>query len=586
MNPRSTWLLVLIALVLGAYAYLSGRRAPAAGATVDFAAFDPDSVQAIELLRSNTVIRVERSADGWKMALPVAYGAQGTAVDSFVKELAGLRPRTVIPPTARSNTEGTDSLKAFGLDADAVTVKLELREGPPLLYQFGGPTPLGSQFYFRRLGADGVFTADESFLAVVPPSADFWRDRGLFDLRGREFDRVEIRGPTPFTAERQPGGTWRLVKPLPARADGERIEALVQALQRARVDGFFSDSQLVDLEPLGLQPPEAELIIGRGANDLVRLQFGQVPADRPQSVFVRRLADTNLVLVPVEAAVLVKLPLANFRDRQLTPSLEGANELRFRSGDTTVWVERQGTNWTVIEPARFPADPGLMRQLLQQLGALQIVDFPNDVPADLARYGLDRPARSFTVLAGTNELVRLEFGAHLGLDRVYVRRADEPNVYATQLAELLRLPEVAGQLRDLRFAPTNVVEVTVAQQGRSRTLTRQPSGTWSVSAGAPGGLIDEAINETLYRLGQVASARFPMPGDRQLELLKFPEVDHTVTLKFRPKSEFETLAFQFGGRNPANNLLALVRFDRDEAPLLLEFPGTLYEDVFRDFSAP
>lgn len=586
MNTRSTWLLVLIALVLGVYVYFSERRNSGAGGPADWVAFDPDSVRAIELLRSNTVIRVERSAEGWKMVLPVPYGAQETAVDTFVNELARLRPRTVIPNATLSGPEGTNSLKAFGLDAAAVTAKLELRDGPSLLYQFGGPTPFGSQFYFRRVGGDGVYTADDAFLSVLPPSADFWRDRGLFDLRGREFDRVEIRGPTPFTAERQPGGTWRLVKPLPARADGERIEAMIQALQSTRVERFLSDSPLADLEPLGLQPPEAELIIGRGANDLVRLQFGRIPLDAPQNVIVRRLANTNLVLVPVTAAILVKLPLGNFRDRQLTPSLEGASDVRIRSDDTTTWVERQGTNWTVLEPARFPADPRLMQQLLQQLGALQIVDFPDDIPADLARYGLDRPVRSFSVLAGTNELVRLEFGANLGLDRVYVRRADEPNVYATQLAELLRLPEVAGQLRDLRFDPTNVVEVMVTQKGRSRTLTRQADGTWAVSAGAPGGLIDEAINEILYRMGQVSSARFPRPGNRQLELLKFPEVDHTVTLKFRPKSEFESLAFQFGGSNPANNLLALVWFDQDKSPLLLEFPGVLYEDVFRYFSAP
>jgi hypothetical protein len=33
-------------------------------------------------------------------------------------------------------------------------------------------------------------------------------------------------------------------------------------------------------------------------------------------------------------------------------------------------------------------------------------------------------------------------------------------------------------------------------------------------------------------------------------------------------------------------MFALVRFDTDSDPLLIEFPLALYEDVYRDLSAP
>ena len=583
MNTRSTWILLLIALALGGYVYVSERRPTSvASSGVPWAAFDPASIRSVELLRSNVVIRVERSTNGWNMTLPVRYVAQRSAVDSFLSGLAGLKPRPVMA------VEGSvQDLKGFGLDDAAITVKLESLSGAPTIYQLGGATPLGSQFYFRRVGADGVFSAEDTFLALLPPKADYWRDRSLFDLKGKEFDRVEVRGTTAFTAVRDSvSSRWRLVKPLPARADSERIEAVIHALQQLPVAGFVSDSPLVDLAPLGLQPPEAELVLGRGSQDLVHLQFGRAPTNAPDYVLVRRMANTNLVLAPLQAGILLKLPLGNFRDRQLVPSLDTATEVRFQAGDTSVRVERNGTNWMVVEPTRFPADNGLINLFLHQLGGLDIVDFPNDVPADLSKYGLDRPRRRFAVLAGTNELVRLEFGSNLGLDKVYVRRADEPSIYATRLAELLRLPETAGQIRNLRFDPTNVVEVSIEQKGRSRVLTRTAQGTWSVTRGAVGILIDESVEETIYRLGRVESARYVLPDPKQLELLKFSEVAHTVTLKFRVGSGFNTLTFQFGGRNPANNLMALIRFDTAEPPILVEFPGALYEDVFRDFSAP
>jgi hypothetical protein len=269
------------------------------------------------------------------------------------------------------------------------------------------------------------------------------------------------------------------------------------------------------------------------------------------------------------------------------PRLEGVSEVRFRSDGGWVRIERQGTNWMVVEPRRFAADPVLMDQLIRQLGGMTIVEYPNDVPADLGRYGLQRPERGFVVLAGTNELARLDFGSQMGTDdKVYVRRADEPSIYAARLGELLRLPEVADQIRLMRFDPTNVVEVAIGQKGRKRVLTRGLNGRWTASSGSPAAFLDEAVNETLFRLGRVESTRYRTPEDEQLGLLKFKEVDHSIDLKFRPGTGPASLRFQFGGKNPANNMFALVRFDTDADPLLIEFPVALYEDVYRDLSAP
>lgn len=588
MNTRSTWILVLLALVLGGYTYLTERPAGSTGAVaVRFATFDPSQVQGIELLRSNGIVRVDRAGSGWRMSLPVVYGAQKTAVEGFIKALSELQPRRVISASELSAGGGTNSLKAFGFDAEPLTVKLEMASGSPLLYQIGGPTPLGAQFYFRQVGADGVFTGDDGFLGNLPPTPDHWRDRSLFDLRGQAFDRLEIRGPTAFTAVREStNGAWRLVKPLSARADSERIEALINALQVTPVAAFVSDSPLVDLAAYGFQPPESEFVLGRGTNDLVHLQFGRVPTNSPEHVLVRRMATTNVILAPVQAGMLLRLPLPNFRDRSLAPRLDGVSEVRFRSDGGWVRVERQGTHWTVVEPRRFAADPALMDQFLRQLGGMTIVEFPNDVPADLGRYGLQRPERAFVVLAGTNELARLDFGSQVGTDdKVYVRRVDEPSIYATRLGELLRLPEVADQIRLMRFDPTNVVEIAIEQKGRKRLLTRGANGRWTASSGSPAAFLNETVNETLFRLGRVESTRYRAPADEQLGLLKFKEVDHGVDLKFRPGSGPGSLRFQFGGRNPANNMFALVRFDTGSDPLLIEFPLALYEDVYRDLSA-
>lgn len=587
MNPRATWFLLLTALMMGAYLYVSGlRRVGPATSPSAFASVVPADITAIEMLRSNIVLRVERATNGWRLVLPVNYGAQGTAVDAFLDAVATLRPRTFIPPSQLEAAGSTNELKAFGLGDDALTVKMETTSGLPVLFKLGGPTPMGGQFYFQRVGSDGIYTADEAFLGTLPRNADSWRDRGLFDLAGVPYDRVEVRGKPRFVAEKDVRtGAWRLTRPLSARADGDRIEALLGAMQRVRVAGFIADSPLIDLGALGLEPAETELIVGRGTNDLVRLQFGRTPTNAPEYSFVRRMANTNIVLVPVEATTLVRLPLVNFRDRRLAPDLTAADSIHFRSGTNQSVLERHGTNWLATIPSAFPANSDWVRQLLAQLSVLPIVDFPNDVPVDLAPFGLDQPRHEWAVKAGTNELVRLSFGVQDGLDKVFVRRAGELPVYSVPLAELLRLPVSAVQLGQIRFDSTNVASVTAIQKGRTNEVTRGADGAWQ-AGGASDPVFDGAVNEILYRIGHLDGARYPLRDAKQFELLKFPEVDHTLILKMNPGAPLNRFSMQFGGPNAVNNVYGLARFDEDDRGFLLEFPGTLYLDVLNALSVP
>ncbi|MBN8248574.1 MAG: DUF4340 domain-containing protein, partial [Verrucomicrobia bacterium] len=573
MNTRTTWILLLSALLLGAALYLTGPRTgpPAAPGANRLTPIVAGEVTAVELLRSNAVVRVERSTNGWRMTLPIQYGAQVSAVEAFLDALAAMRPRAFISPDQieAAGASGTNGLKAFGLHENALTVKLETASGrPPLLLKIGGPTPLGGQFYYQQVGDDGIFATGDSLLGTLPRTADSWRDRTLLDLEGVVFDRVEMRGKPSFVLERDPGpatNAWRFTKPLSARADAERVEALLGALERVRVSGFVADSPLVDLGPLGLQPAETELVIGRGTNDLVRLQFGKSPSNAPDYAFVRRMVTTNLVLVPAEAATLVRLPIANFRDRRLTPPLAAADALDFRHGTNAVRLQRQGTNWILAGAAPLPADAARVAQLLDQLAGLPIVEFPSDVPADLARYGLDRPEREWVVRQGTNELVRLSFGAQDkdAPDKAFVRRADEMPVYSVPFAEVLRLPESPSQLRALQFDATNVVQVTVRHKGRSRVVTRGPEGAWQGTSTEPGILFDEAVNETLFRIGHLDGPRYPVRDARQEAALKFPEVDHRLELELAAGSPVARMTVIFGGRDPLDNLYAIVRCDEE-----------------------
>ncbi len=589
MNQRSNIALFLLALALSAYVFLVDRRAGhvvagRAGASAVFPSLDPASVTSVEVMRSNSIVRAERTNGTWTLRLPVNYPAQTLSIDRLVSHLAAMVPTGFL--SARDVAAQTDALRSFGLEPPAATVTLAGRDRPTIL-RVGNASPVAGRVYAQLVGTDGVFLVDDALLEVLPASPDEWRDRGLVDLGGRPFDRVSLSaaGRTVFEAVKDPSGRWQLRQPLSARADGERLDALVAQLEQVRVAGFVSDAPVVDRAAFGLQPPAVELAVGLGTNDLVRIEVGGAPTNAPGLRFVRRLSHTNIVVVDAASLAQLEHPLQEFRDPRLVGPLEGVTRIE-RPGTNGFVVESSGTNWLVTSPRRFPASADMVHLFLDQIQSLEIRQFVNDVVADPKLYGLDHPAREFVIGHGTNTLVRVQLGGPASTNGalLFARRTDEASVYAVPRTILINL-ESAGQLRDWHFGSSNVAAVDIVQQGRMRRLVRSPAG-WQVAAGAAAGMIPDAVEETLHRLGSWDSSRYAISDEAGMAKWgRFGETAHAVTLTIEGNPSVHAMRLRFGTLLGATRLV-LANFDDDPTPLRLEMPEDLYQAVARDFGAP
>jgi hypothetical protein len=588
MNTRSNWILFVIAAGLAVYVFL---LSPKTGVTVrggagvgKFEPVDPMRVTSVELIRSNSVMRVERTNRTWRMTMPVEYPAQAVSVDRLVEQLGRMVPATFI--TAAQVAAQPEALKAFGLEPPMATLELGTGEGPAI-FRIGGLTPLRTHFYFQRVGSEGVYTADLGVLEGLPAHPSEWRDRALLGMELRGYDRVTLasRGRTAFEAVRE-GTRWRLRQPLSARADGERIEALVAYLQGLRVKEFVTDAAVIDRAVYGLQPPEFEVAIGLGTNDLARLQVGGVATNAVGERFVRRLSHTNVVRVLAEELTMLERPLEDFRDPRLFGPLEGVTGMEVR-GSNSFRLALVGTNWMVTEPRTFPAERSAVELLLSQLSDMAIAQFVNDVVPDLTRYGLDRPGREFVVMRGTNVAAHLQVGKvadNLGT-LLFARRLDEPGVYAVPRTVLFNLDSEA-QVRSWRMDPTNVVQVTVTHQGRKRVFGRE-AGTWKVTEGTPlAEFIPDAIDEMLFQIGNWDSMRYTVTDEAWLTRMgKFGEVAHEVEIRLGAPAVMRVMRLRFGGMLGANRYV-MARFDEDPRSLRLEMPNGLYEGLVRYLGLP
>ena len=136
MNTRSTLVLFLLAVGLSLYVFLVDYPAghsvsTASGALARFPTLDVTGLSSVELLRSNSVLRVERANAGWILRLPVTYPAQTASIERLLGLLANLIPSSHV--SSQEVGAQPDALRAFGLDPPFATLTLTAHDHPVIL---------------------------------------------------------------------------------------------------------------------------------------------------------------------------------------------------------------------------------------------------------------------------------------------------------------------------------------------------------------------------------------------------------------------------------------------------------------------
>ena len=546
----------------------------------------PDAVTRLQVRRGRQFVHLERAGKSWKMVTPVVYPAQPVLVDNLIQALGRL---------TRLNPIVSTDLAPFGLEEpQAIIVVHQGRER--LEVQIGNATPVGNQVYVRAVGVPGIYAVDASILDMAPSNVNEWRSKALLTSEvAQSFDRLEVRSPTRglgFVLSYNPTNkTWRLSRPMAARADRVKVEQLLLACLQARVEQFVSDDPKTDLEPLGLQPPQLELALGQDTNDLVSVAFGNSPSNQPAMVYARRLSHSNIVLVSKELVEKLAIPFTELRDRHLfsfVPELVTQIELL---GEENITIRRQTNGlWRVTEPDEFPADGMLVMELLGDLFAMQVSQFEKDIVTDFSPYGLAQPLRQVTLKTSatnetglTNIIVAQAFFGTNGIGHVFARRHDETSVYEVTEADLMRLPFFAWQVRERKiwnFNVTNVVRVTVRQGERVHQLIRRGQTNWVFGTGSQGLLNAAGVESVVGRLGQLSAAAWAGRGAEARSRLGFNPPSMRVEIEVNEAGKLNTYTLEFGAQSRAQVPWASVQLDGQW--WCFEFPWHLYRDMARD----
>lgn len=524
----------------------------------------------------------------WWLTQPVRYPANDQIIGGLVDLLAALDDRTaLIGPDETSPARAAE----FGLDPAQYTI--EFQSGPTRTRVLVGKlTPLKDRLYVRVNGRKPVYLAGAALAQLLPRTADDWRDRRLIGPAELQCTRLMLTsGEVVIELERESGsGQWRLSRPINARADSPKITRLLAQLGTTWINRFVSDSPPTDLDRLGLRPPALEITFMHGTNMISRLRLGTAADEAGTELYAMREGTQTLFTVPADQFADWRGKLDDFRDRRLVEFDPGRLEKIRVVSDQSFVLELADGAWRISATTTWPADTNLVGELLGTLASLEIFQFVKQVVTeyDLPTFGFGADSRRIAFhmrgAASTNGPgLELEFGRTEG-NRVYVRRSDEPSVYAIRITDFARLPWRAWQLRERRpwrFSENEVTRVVVTERGRKYEFLRTGTNNWIQASGPHVELNPFGVEETVHRLGELRVVSWVGVGSDARPQFGFTEQSDAVEVETQRGAKYR---LEFGGATPFGSLYGAVALDG--TLWIGELPRAICEYVRTYLTAP
>lgn len=307
---------------------------------------------------------------------------------------------------------------------------------------------------------------------------------------------IELTYPDRTIALAKTDGGWRLTQPIDAPADEPAVKSLVTAITGATVQKSLDDVPQGDLAPFGLEKPATTITLRTKDGPLPPIYVGKNTAIGAKT-YVRKGQEGKIFLTASTIQTSINKQARDLRDKQLL-AFQDDDVQRIeiaKAGAPAVTLARKDKDTWTIDPGDLPADPTEVRSYLSSLRTTRAMDFPDDAPSDLSKYGLDKPRLTVTIATGKDGAVTQQIlvGGESGGDQskqVYVKRASTPTVFAVGEWAYRSLDKDAGALRDktvLAFDADAVGRVVLERkEGTGATLVRGASGGWTLDG------VDEA----------------------------------------------------------------------------------------------
>ena len=305
-----------------------------------------------------------------------------------------------------------------------------MRGAKSLLILLGVAVALGGYIYFIELKRDPSGTPEK-------------KDK-VFTVESGKIEELEIRAASgEVTSLKKQGDNWQIVQPAGIDVDPSEVTSVVSTLETLEMQRSLEDNPS-SVKEYGLEPPR--LSVGfKTASDpaMKRLQIGK-KTPTGSDIYARVEGQPKLFLISAFLEDSLNKTPFNLRDKTvLKIDRVGVDMVSLEpQGQPAMTFQRKESEWRFTKPidarADFSAVDNIVGKVAQaKMKALEPAPPGKELsPADLKKYGFDKPQASATLGVGSTRAT-LQLGGKKDDTTIYARDLARPTLIFTLESSLL-----------------------------------------------------------------------------------------------------------------------------------------------------
>jgi hypothetical protein len=295
------------------------------------------------------------------------------------------------------------------------------------------------------------------------PTSDKKLEKVFSGVEADKIDQVTIKSESgDRTTVQKQSSKWQVTAPVTAAADEGELSGLTSNLSSLEMQRVV-DEQPADLKQYGLQPARVEVGFKAGGQERHLLVGQKTPTgtdlyaklpDKPRVFLISSYLDStfNKSTFDLRDKTVLKF------DREKVDSLEIA------SADRTLKFAKKGPDWRMTAPVDARADFSAIEGVVGRLNTAQMKALTAPDATDLKPYGLDKPAYTVRLGAGSAQAA-LAIGKSAGEGVFYAKDLSRPLIFTVESALVDELKKPADDFRvkdlfDARAFNINRIEAT------------------------------------------------------------------------------------------------------------------------------
>ena len=277
-----------------------------------------------------------------------------------------------------------------------------------------------------------------------PASGGLPEKEKVFTVEADKLEELTVTSDNETTTLRKVDGVWRIIAPVQAEADQSAVSSLTSGLSSLEMNRVVEENA-TNLGEYGLAKPRIAVAYKAEGGGSGQIQLGDKTATQSDLYAVKDDGKRVFLVQAFQESTFNKKPFDLREKRILHFERDKVDSVEIGRDGSSIQLSRSGSDWVLKEPVQARGDYSAIEGLLTRLssaGMTKLVELQVD-PATLTKYGLDTPAATLTLGAGSARAT------------LAVGKEEEGAVYARDLARQMIFAIEPGLVTDLKKAASD-----------------------------------------------------------------------------------------------------------------------------------